>query len=98
MNLNDRLKIEEMEEKYDSFKPRINALVEAIDDFQKRYEDYVKLREFYGSEDWFRLSEQTENNLKCGVLSEDQLFDFIGEHNELVGQFLDMSSQMYRHL
>ena len=91
MNLNDRLKIEEMEEKYDSFKPR-------IDDFQKHYEDYVKLREFYGSEDWFRLSEQTENNLKCGVLSEDQLFDFIGEHNELVGQFLDMSSQMYRHL
>lgn len=56
MNLNDRLKIEEMEEKYDSFKPRINALVEAIDDFQKHYEDYVKLREFYGSEDWFRLS------------------------------------------
>ncbi|MDE7487814.1 DUF4298 domain-containing protein, partial [Streptococcus agalactiae] len=55
-------------------------------------------REFYGSEDWFRLSEQAENNLKCGVLSEDQLFDFIGEHNELVGQFLDMSSQMYRHL
>ncbi|RRA89335.1 DUF4298 domain-containing protein, partial [Streptococcus agalactiae] len=48
--------------------------------------------------DWFRLSEQTEDNLKCGVLSEDQLFDFIGEHNELVGQFLDMSSQMYRHL
>lgn len=37
MNLNDRLKIEEMEEKYDSFKPRINALVEAIDDFQKHY-------------------------------------------------------------
>lgn len=42
MDLNDRLKIEEMEEKYDSFKPRINALVEAIDDFQKHYEDYVK--------------------------------------------------------
>lgn len=49
MDLNDRLKIEELEEKYDSFKPRINALVEAIDDFQKHYEDYVKLREFYGS-------------------------------------------------
>ncbi|MFH7304364.1 DUF4298 domain-containing protein, partial [Streptococcus agalactiae] len=31
MDLNDRLKIEEMEEKYDSFKPRINALVEVVE-------------------------------------------------------------------
>ena len=35
--------------------------------------------------------------VKCGVLSEDQLYDMIGEHNELLGALLDLTSKMYKN-
>ena len=35
--------------------------------------------------------------VKCGVLTEDQLFDMIGDHNELLGVLLDLTSKMYKN-
>ncbi|OJG54390.1 hypothetical protein RT43_GL002266 [Enterococcus italicus DSM 15952] len=35
--------------------------------------------------------------VKCGVLTEDQLFDMIGDHSELLGVLLDLTSKMYKN-
>ncbi|MGG6796385.1 UNVERIFIED_CONTAM: DUF4298 domain-containing protein [Streptococcus canis] len=98
MNSNDKKLIEMMESKYDDFKPKLDRLKEDLVDFQNSYSDYVELKNFYGSDDWFRLSKNPFEGIKCGVLSEDQLFDFIGDHNELLANFLDLSSRMYKNM
>ena len=58
---------------------------------------YIELRNFYGSEKWFEYMEIEKITVKCGVLSEDQLYDMIGEHNELLGALLDLTSKMYKN-
>ncbi|WP_229782872.1 DUF4298 domain-containing protein [Leuconostoc lactis] len=61
------------------------------------YNNYIELKNFYGSEKWFEYMEIEKIPVKCGVLTEDQLFDMIGDHNELLGVLLDLTSKMYKN-
>lgn len=97
MNKKERAIIQNLEEQYDSFQPKLAQLQKTLADFQEAYESYIALTDFYGSEEWFRWREQPVENLKCGILSEDQLFDLIEQHNSLLEKLLDLSAQMYRH-
>lgn len=90
--------VQELEAKYDAFKPKLDRLQEALADFQASYSDYTQLTGFYGSEDWFRLRDLPANGIKSGILSEDQLYHLISDHNELLGELLKISSQMYKHI
>lgn len=98
MNQKDRAVVEAMEAKYDSLSPKLDKLRDALEDFQKHYADYVTLRDFYGSTEWFRLFEEPHAAIKCGVLSEDQLYNVVLEHNELLVALLDLSAQMSRNM
>ena len=60
-------------------------------------DNYIELRNFYGSEKWFEYMEIEKIPVKCGVLTEDQLFDMISDHNELLGVLLDLTSKMYKN-
>lgn len=96
MTEDDKQLIETMEAKYDALNPKLEVLREALENFQNHYDDYVALRTFYGSDDWYRLYDQPHESVKSGVLSQDQLFDLIGLHNELLENLLELAPKMYR--
>ncbi|HGI0878979.1 TPA: DUF4298 domain-containing protein, partial [Streptococcus pyogenes] len=50
------------------------------------------------SDEWFRLANQPWDDIPCGVLSEDLLFDMIGDHNQLLADILDLAPIMYKHM
>ncbi|WP_438832492.1 DUF4298 domain-containing protein [Streptococcus pluranimalium] len=98
MNLEDKQIIEEMEAKYDSLAPKLKALSTAVEDFEQHYADYIALRDFYGSTEWFRLFEQPHADIKSGVLSEDQLYNFISDHNALLATCLELAAKMSKNM
>lgn len=88
MNPNDRQSIQKLEAQYDQFAPCLEQLAESMSTFDKHYAQYRELLAFYDSSDWVRLYEETNQfpdpQLKCGILSQDQLYNLISDHNELL--------------
>ncbi|WP_159564486.1 DUF4298 domain-containing protein [Streptococcus halichoeri] len=98
MNKQDIAIIETYEEKYDHFLPVLNQLRSSLDAFEEHYQDYLDVRDFYGSDKWLELAEYDHVPVKNGILSEDQIFNLIGEHNELLGRLMTLATQMYKDL
>ncbi|HEQ0654139.1 TPA: DUF4298 domain-containing protein, partial [Streptococcus pyogenes] len=71
MTKQDQLIVEKMEQTYEAFSPKLANLIEALEAFKEHYEEYTTLRNFYSSDEWFRLANQPWDNIPCGVLSED---------------------------
>ena len=82
--------IQQMENKYDTFMPVLTNLIDSVEKFNSIYNNYIELRDFYGSEKWFEYMEIEKIPVKCGV-------DMIGDHNELLGVLLDLTSKMYKN-
>ncbi|HEP1271182.1 DUF4298 domain-containing protein [Streptococcus pyogenes] len=98
MTKQDQLIVEKMEQTYEAFRSKLANLIEALDAFKEHYEEYATLRNFYSSDEWFRLANQPWDDIPCGVLSEDLLFDMIGDHNQLLADILDLAPIMYKHM
>ncbi|MGT2912015.1 DUF4298 domain-containing protein [Streptococcus cameli] len=98
MTPEEQARVEELEAKYDRFQPVLEQVKSTLAAFQSAYRDYQELRTFYGSEEWYDLREKPHEKVKAGVLSEDQLYDLIVEHNDLLGQFLELANQMYKDM
>ncbi|MHB9781389.1 DUF4298 domain-containing protein [Streptococcus sp. 10F2] len=90
-------KLQEMEEAYAAFLPHLEAFSRELEQFQEAYQEYAQLREYYGSEDWWSLSEKLSEDYKCGVLSQDRLYNLIQDHDELIADLLELSHRMYRN-
>lgn len=90
--------VQELEKVYDDFKPKLERLTDALEAFSGAYQDYVTLVDFYGSEKWFELADKLSIGTKAGILSQDQLFHLITEHNNLLADLLDLSAKMYRKI
>ncbi|MDO4667586.1 MAG: DUF4298 domain-containing protein [Streptococcus sp.] len=97
MNSKDQLRLAELEEKYNTFKPKLDQLAESLEDFKKHYDDYTELRAFYGGEEWFRFTDQPIVENRTPILGEDLLYNFIREHNDLLTEFLELSAKMYKN-
>lgn len=97
MNQEEKQRVIALEAQYEAFQPRLQALQDSLADFQSVYENYQELREFYGSKEWFDLREKPHQDLKAGILSEDQLYDMITSHNGLLSDLLDTVVKMYKH-
>lgn len=98
MNQEEKQLVMDMEAKYDSFKPKLDQFQESLMAFKEAYADYTALRSFYGSQEWFELREKPHDDLKAGVLSEDQLYNFIVDHGDILSQLLELSADMYKHI
>lgn len=87
--MNQIERIEQMERRMDASKEAIRTLSEALDGYEQIQKDMKKLMDYYGSSRWRKDFEDDESgklpkDLKRGVLSEDELYDLILEHRELV--------------
>lgn len=78
-------KINKMEKILDSHQELIDKLNTILDEFEASQESYQELREYYASEEYMEDVEKSNNGeipeeIKCGVLSEDAVFDLIGDN------------------
>lgn len=98
MNEKDKQIVQDLETKYDDFLVTMEQLQESLDAFNKGYKNYLELNHFYGSKKWLELYEQSTEGIKCGILSQDQLYDFIIMHNELISELLELATKMYKNI
>lgn len=94
--------IEEMEQLSDCYAELLtqaDAMLNALDAHKT---DYLTLRDYYMSEqrDADLIAEEQgllPPDLKRGVLSEDGLFDLIGDYREIAFRMVELGTQMLRN-
>lgn len=98
----DKIKnIENMEKILNNTKKIFKEFKEVLDKLEKNQKDYKKLITYYGSEEWFSDVEDSNNNLlpknlKCGVLSEDAVYNMISDNHELAVKMLEIATEMIK--
>ena len=73
----------------------------ALDQLERCQSDYIQLRDYYTGQEFFDDLEYSNSpdfpeNIACGVLSEDAVYDLMGEHFETAISLLDLSSSMLK--
>jgi len=74
---------------------------EALAELERCQSDYIQLRDYYTGQKFFDDLEflngpDFPENIACGVLSEDAVYDLMGEHFETAINLLDLSSAMLK--
>lgn len=82
-------KITQMEKDLNEAGQAVQRFSEAWEEFKEAQEKMKCLAEYYGSPEWFQDLEAYEKgelseDLKCGVLSEDLIYNLLMENDELV--------------
>lgn len=95
-------KIKKMEGILDKQMERINQLDEVLYEFEKSQAEYEELKEYYFSEEFIEDVESSNlgelpSDLKCGVLSEDAVYDLIGETYHLAVGMLELATKIIRN-
>ena len=84
MNRIDR--INKNEARLDNAVSSIKKLEDAIDEFKKCEKDIKLVRNYYGSNNWFKDKESYENGtipkIKAGVLSEDLVWNMLDDFDK----------------
>lgn len=102
MNKTERTdRIAYMERILDEHARRIRQLEEALTAFQSGQEMYEELKNYYGSEEYFSDAEASNNgelpeSLKCGVLSEDAVFELIGDNFKAAVSMLETATNVIK--
>ncbi|MDO5027718.1 MAG: DUF4298 domain-containing protein [Bacillota bacterium] len=95
-------KIKEMEEILDRHQDLINQLDQLLFVYEQGQEDYDKLRDYYFSQEYLDDFEEIDKNgipagLKCGVLSEDGIYNLIGENFHLAISMLELATKILKN-
>ncbi len=91
--------IETMERFLDEQNELLAVVKEQLDKLELYEEHYRLLEAYYGSDSYMEDVEDSNSgllpeNLKCGVLSEDAVFDMFRERHEMALRMLDIARAM----
>ena len=94
-------RIQKMEEHLNKYAQVLADAQKALDQLERCQSDYIQLRDYYTGQDFFDDLEYSNSpefpeNIACGVLSEDAVYDLMGEHFETAINLLDLSSSMLK--
>lgn len=94
-------RIEMMENILDDSSAILETVEKALDKLEKNSTAYRRLREYYGSEEWHKDMQAADvdmlpEGLKCGVLTEDAVYDLIGDYNRVAVRMLEIATQMIK--
>ena len=95
-------RIQHFEMLLDRIVPVLESLEEALDAFDGIQEDVQELSAYYEGGDWREDFEADEagklpGDLKRGVLSEDGIYDVLGDHYALTVRLLDTVSAILKN-
>lgn len=92
--MNERiLNIKEKEEFHNSFSDLLDQINVKLDEWEILLPKYKQLMDYYGSQQWREDYESSEKNefpqdLACGILAEDTLYNLFGAQRELALRML----------
>ena len=94
-------RIQKMEERLNKYAQVLADAQKALDQLERCQSDYIQLRDYYTGQEVFDDLEYSNSpdfpeNIACGVLSEDAVYDLMGEHFETAISLLDLSSSMLK--
>ncbi len=94
--------IKQMEQILDEHSKCIEDLQKALGKFDKSQKEFDKLKEYYGSEQFMQDYEDSNedklpDDLKCGVLSEDAVFDLIGDNFHTAVEMLEIATEIIKN-
>lgn len=94
-------RIQKMEEHLNKYAQVLADAQKAIDQLERCQSDYIQLRDYYTGQNFFDDLEYSNSpefpeNIACGVLSEDAVYDLMGDHFETAINLLDLSSAMLK--
>lgn len=74
----------------------------ALSEFRKAQSAYGELKEYYGSAEYMNDWESSNSgdfpeNMKCGVLSEDAVFDLIGDNHALAIEMIEAALEILKN-
>lgn len=93
--------IQKMEGHLNKYAQVLADAQKALDQLERCQSDYIQLRDYYTGQEFFDDLEYSNSpdfpeNIACGVLSEDAVYDLMGEHFETAISLLDLSSSMLK--
>ena len=94
-------RIQKMEGHLNKYAQVLADAQKALDQLERCQSDYIQLRDYYTGQEFFDDLEFSNGpdfpeNIACGVLSEDAVYDLMGEHFETAISLLDLSSSMLK--
>lgn len=94
-------RIQKMEEHLNKYAQVLADAQKALDQLERCQSDYIQLRDYYTGQKFFDDLEYSNSPefpeyIACGVLSEDTVYDLMGEHFETAISLLDLSSAMLK--
>ncbi|MBO4636153.1 MAG: DUF4298 domain-containing protein [Clostridiales bacterium] len=92
--MNQIERIESMEKLYDNSRAVIDELSSALAKYASIRKDLLKLEKYYTSDRWLKdyddmSAGKLPSDLKCGILSEDGIYDLLNDDTDLVKTMLD---------
>lgn len=95
-------RISEMEKILNDHNDVIENLRAAIERFEGHQEEYRKLSDYYSSQTYFEDLERYDRgeipeDLPCGVLSEDAVFDLFGENFNVAIEMLELATEVLKY-
>ena len=94
-------RIQRMEGYLNDYAKTLEETKQAIDRLKEHQKSYIQLRDYYSSQDYFDdldLSNQADfpDDLPCGVLSEDAVYDLLDEHFQMGVELLEIATKMIK--
>lgn len=95
-------RIEKMEKILNNHSKNIENLKKQLSIFRESQKDYSKLSKYYSSKEYFSDLESYDrgelpDDLQCGVLSEDAVFDLIGENFNIAIDMLEIATSVIKN-
>ena len=94
-------RIQRMESHLNDYAKTLEDTKKAVDRLKENQESYIQLRDYYSSQAYFDdldLSNQADfpEDLPCGVLSEDAVYDLLDEHFQMGVELLEIATKMIK--
>ena len=94
-------RIQKMEGHLNKYAQVLADAQKALEQLEQSQTEYIQLRDYYTGQGFFDDLEYSNSpefpeNIACGVLSEDAVYDLMGEHFETAINLLDLSSSMLK--
>ena len=94
-------RIQKMEGHLNKYAQVLADAQKALEQLEQSQTEYIQLRDYYTGQNFFDDLEYSNSpefpeNIACGVLSEDAVYDLMGEHFETAINLLDLSSSMLK--
>lgn len=95
-------RISEMEKILNDHNDLIEELRASIEKFADHQDEYMKLSNYYSSQEYFDDLERYDKgelpeDLACGVLSEDAVFDLFGENFNVAIEMLELATDVIKY-